>query len=664
MRLGKGRFVARGVLFGSLMAMLAVLLAPLMAKESGSSDGLWMKRAAQFLASDELEGRGLETHGLRRAAEFMQEEFRSAGLEFLPDTENGFQTFSYAATSKLGEGNRLELHAADETPVALEINKDFVPLAMSGSGEVDLPLVFVGYGISAPELEYDDYAGIDVEGKAVVVLRHEPEQANPHSKFDGLENSRYAPLSTKVSNAYQHGAAAVVFCTDQFEIDKRTAEAKKRLQTALEQLEEARKQEVTPKKDEELARAEKRVARWKKKSEGDNDQLLAFSAGMGSTPRELPVIHCRREAMGKLFQAAGKPDLATLETNIDVGLQPQSVELTGCRLVGQVAIERELVDLVNVIGVLPGKGPLANETIVVGAHYDHLGRGEMGSAEPESKLIHNGADDNASGAVVLVDVARRLAAENGLSRRQIIFIGFSGEERGLLGSAYFVRNSPVPLKSVVAMVNFDMVGRLRENKLIASGADTATQFEGWLEEVNESYKFELVKQSGGYGPSDHATFYAKEIPVVHFFTGAHDDYHRPTDDFHLLNLDGMERISRFAAQWITKLATVDEKIEYQLVEQPRQATAKRDPRPYFGSIPDFGKVDEGYAISGVSANSPAAEAGLQGGDAIIKLGAHKIGNLEDFDNALRKFEAGDRVPIVFLREKERIDSEVVLDPPR
>jgi len=314
--------------------------------------------------------------------------------------------------------------------------------------------------------------------------------------------------------------------------------------------------------------------------------------------------------------------------------------------------------------VIPGKGPLAKETIVVGAHYDHLGRGEAGSAEPDSKQIHNGADDNASGAVVLVEIARRLAKQDRNSSRQIVFVAFSGEERGLLGSAYFVRNCPVPLESIVAMVNFDMVGRLKDNKLIASGFDTATQFEGWLDEINKSHRFELAKDSGGFGPSDHATFYAKQIPVVHFFTGAHSDYHRPTDDFHLLNIEGMRRVCEFAIDWITKLATVDEKIEYQQVDQPSQTAASKNPRPYFGSIPDFGGGGVGYAITGVAAGSPADDAGLKGGDAIVALGPHKIGNLEDFDNALRKFEAGDKVPIAFTRGKQRIESEVVLDPPR
>ncbi|NOY29292.1 MAG: M28 family peptidase [Planctomycetes bacterium] len=644
------------------MAVLRVFFAPLLvvqfflfAGEALAQETAWMTRAVKFLSSDELEGRGLTTQGIGRAAVFLRDEFQAAGIDLSLGEKDGFQNFPFAAKSKLGADNRLEL----ETTLTPE--QDFTPLAMSGDGEFDLPLVFVGYGISAPDLEYDDYADVDVEGKAVVVLRHEPQQANPHSKFDGTENTRHAPLSTKVSNAYQHGAAAVIFCTDQFEIEKRAANAKKRLKAAIGQLDEAR---TSKESKEEIAKAKKRVKRWQGRAEGDHDELLAFSAGKSSMPREIAVVHCRRQAMDDLFAAAGQPFLSELETAIDDGPKPRSFELVGCRVRGNISIEREIVDLVNIVGVIPGKGPLAEETIVVGAHYDHLGRGESGSAAPDSKQIHNGADDNASGAVVLVEVARRLAQRERSSGRRIVFVAFSGEERGLLGSAHFVRNCPVPLESIVAMVNFDMVGRLRDNKLIASGFDTATQFEGWLDEINERHRFQLAKESGGFGPSDHATFYAKQIPVIHFFTGAHSDYHRPTDDFHLLNLEGMRRVSQFAVDWIAKLATVEGEIEYQQVDRPSKTAASKNPRPYFGSIPDFGSGGVGYAISGVAPGSPADDAGMQSGDAIVVLGEHKIGNLEDFDNALRKFEAGDKVPITFTRGEERIESEVVLDPPR
>ncbi|MCA9230095.1 MAG: M28 family peptidase [Planctomycetales bacterium] len=664
-----GASVFQAISIAGFMA-LVVQLSPLApAQELGKQGGDWLTRAVQYLASDELEGRGLETQGLGRAAVFVRDELLAAGVELLSSTDQGFQYFPFSASSKLGPDNRLELVAPGESAqsskaITLALDKDYTPLAMSGSGEIDLPLVFVGYGISAPDLAYDDFAGVDVEGKAVVVLRHEPQQANPHSKFDGSENSRHAPLSAKISAAYQRGAAAIVFCTDQFEINKRRADAQKRLDTAMQELEEAKQQPDSQSKSEETAKARELVERWQSKASSDQDELLPFTAGEASSPREIAVFHCRRESLDNLLAAASQSSLAEFETQIDQVPQPHSFEIPGARIRANVAIERKLIQLANIVGVIPGKGPLAEETIVVGAHYDHLGRGEAGSAEPDSKQIHNGADDNASGAVVLIEVARQLAKREFPSVRKIVFVAFSGEERGLLGSAHFVRECPVPLESIVAMVNFDMVGRLSDNKLIASGFDTATQFEKWLEETNEHHRFDVSKQSGGFGPSDHATFYAKQIPVVHFFTGAHSDYHKPTDDFHLLNLEGMRRVSDFAVDWVTKLATVDGSIDYQQVDQPSQTAESKNPRPYFGSIPDFGGGGTGYAISGVAPGSPADDAGLKGGDAIVMLGPHRIGNLEDFDNALRKFEAGDKVPIVFTRGDQQIESAVILDPPR
>ena len=668
-------------LFVAVAAVLATLdsrAAP--AKEPSASGELWMARAAQFLASDELEGRGLKTQGIHRAAKFIHDEFRRAGLDLSIGGKDGFQRFPVAVSSRLGEGNAMELLSPKSNPSRqhlseLVLGRDYTPLAISGSGKVDLPLVFVGYGISDAELNYDDYAGVDVTGKAVLVLRHEPQQANPHSSFNGTENSPHAPLLAKVSNAYQHGAAAVLFCTDQFEVNRRIADAQKRLRAAIEQRDEFRPKthsssandsdKPSPQNKDEASRLEKQVARWKEKAHSENDDLMAFDAVDDvSAAREMPVLHCRRRVIDALLRAAAKPDLAALETAIDKGPQPQSFELEGCRIRGRVAIQRDMVDLDNILGAIAGQGPHAQQTIVVGAHYDHLGRGEAGSADPGNHEIHNGADDNASGTVVLIDVARRLVERNQPLDRQVLFVAFSGEERGLLGSAYFVRNPPVPLKSIVAMVNFDMVGRLRDNKLIVNGFDTAAQFDGWLDEVNEKYGFELVKHSGGFGPSDQATFYAKQIPVLHFFTGAHSDYHRPTDDFQLLNIQGMSRVSQLAADLIVKLANSERPIKYQRVAQPQQEAARRDPRPYFGSIPDFGQTGAGYAISGVSPGSPADDAGLRGGDRIVQLGPHRIGNLEDFDSALRKFEAGDRVPVVFMRGEQRIESQVILDPPR
>jgi Zn-dependent M28 family amino/carboxypeptidase len=320
----------------------------------------------------------------------------------------------------------------------------------------------------------------------------------------------------------------------------------------------------------------------------------------------------------------------------------------------------------NVLAVLEGEGPLANETVVIGAHYDHVGRGGPGSGSlavaPWTTDIHNGADDNASGTVSLLEVARRFAGRNEKPRRRLVFIAFTAEERGLLGSARYVREPRFPLESTVAMVNMDMVGRLKDDKLIVYGTGTAAEFDPLINDLNKKYEFKITKHPEGFGPSDHSSFYAKQIPVFHFFTGTHQDYHRPSDDFEKINYAGMSRIADMVTEVVDTIAKGDKRPEYKEV---RSAQPKRDgDRPYFGSIPDFGQEGMGYALMGVVKGSPADTAGLKAGDIIVKLGESRIGSLEDFDSALRKFKAGDKVPVTVKRGDQMVTVMVTLAPPR
>jgi Zn-dependent M28 family amino/carboxypeptidase len=317
------------------------------------------------------------------------------------------------------------------------------------------------------------------------------------------------------------------------------------------------------------------------------------------------------------------------------------------------------------MAVLPGEGFLAQEVIVIGAHYDHVGRGGPGSGaiDPNSKEIHNGADDNASGAATLVEVARQLSQSGRKPRRTIVFIAFTGEERGLFGSDYYVKNPLFKLEDTVAMLNMDMVGRLDDEKLIVEGVGTGEGFEPLVERINGRYGFKLTKKPGGFGPSDHASFYGKKIPVMHFFTGTHKDYHRPTDDFEKLNVSGMRRVGEMVAEIALHVAEAAERPKY-LETASTQRLGGGGDRPYFGSIPDFAQEQPGYAITGVAKDSPAAKGGLQGGDVIVKFGESRIGNLEDFDSALRKYKGGDRVPVVVKRDGKEVTLQVTLGEPR
>lgn len=631
--------------------------------------------AVKFLAADEREGRGVGTKGLDQAADFIAGQFAEIGLKTSLFDGGPFQKFNMVVATEQGQPNRLAfVHGdqADVQTVELKPGEQFNPLAIGGSGKFDLPLVFAGYGITAPDEKYDDYAGINVEGKAVLLLRHEPDQANPHSVFNGTDHSVYAPFTRKVSNAYQHGAAAVVIINDEFDIKKNIERRMKRWQTAVDELtaSQAKFKEIenpTPEQVEEQRRQVekllKEIGSQSDKLLGEYDPLLPFyGAGLGDEAHKIPVVFCRRSAIEPMVKAALGKTLSELEKQIDNGPAPASAELPEWRLTGETTINRREAEVKNVVAVLEGEGPYADETIVVGAHYDHLGLGGDGSLASGVKEVHNGADDNASGTAALIEIARRLATRGEKLSRRVVFLAFTGEERGLIGSARYCRNPLIPLDKTVAMLNMDMVGRLADDKLIIQGVDTASEFGPLIDDLASRYELKITKQPGGFGPSDHSSFYPHKVPVMHFFTGTHGDYHRPSDDYDKINLPGMRRVAELVSDTVVELAELGERPHYQASKSKPQS--RGGDRPYFGSIPDFASDEPGYHLGGVATDSPAEKGGLQKGDAIVKLGDYKIGNLEDFDGALRKYKGGDKVPVIVKRDGQEVKLEVVLDPPK
>jgi hypothetical protein len=611
-----------------------------------------LKQAVEWLAAPEREGRGPGTKGVEQAADWVAEQLTAAGLVPVmgggsggdPHRPDGgaaavspFQRFVMTLDAKLGpaEANTAELvgpPAGDgvQKTIPLTLGKDFTPLAAGGSGRFDLPLVFAGYGITAPAEHYDDYAtlaaaekGGSAKGAGVVLLRQEPQKDNPHSVFDGNQASQYAALARKVANASEHEVGGVIFCND---------------------------------------------------ADADGDTLMAFTrAGDGSENRTMPIVHLRRSLVDDVVKASLGKDLDTIQKGIDDSLEPQSSPLAGWRIRGQTAIERTETEGRNVMAVLPGVGwPSGGgdaaggkrppETVVLGAHYDHLGYGGANSAAPGEHAVHHGADDNASGTALLVEVARMLKQE-GPFPRTILFVAFSGEERGLLGSAHYAANAVVPLADTAAMVNLDMVGRLDGNKIVVHGTGTGTGLDALVDRFVAARGFEAAKEPGGFGPSDHSSFYARKIPVLHLFTGSHSDYHRPTDTADKINYDGMVRITRLVADIVRDLATAPERPAYIEVASKQFARGGGD-RPYFGSIPDFGKPGKGYAITGATKDSPAAKGGLKGGDVIVRLGESAVTGLEDFDSALRKHKGGETVPVVVLRDGAEVTLQITLDPPK
>jgi hypothetical protein len=305
----------------------------------------------------------------------------------------------------------------------------------------------------------------------------------------------------------------------------------------------------------------------------------------------------------------------------------------------------------NVVGVIPGRGALADQTVVVGAHYDHLGLGGFGSLDPDSTgVIHNGADDNASGTAALIEIARRLAGRDAPNRRTIVVVAFTGEELGLLGSARYVEQPVRPLERTVAMINLDMVGRLRERRLLALGAETAPEFVPLLDSLNRAYAFDLRASGDGWGRSDHASFYGAGIPVLHFFTDTHEQYHRVSDDPETVNATGLAAIAAFTADLVQALASAPGAPTY--VEIARPAPVASGERALLGTIPDMSGTPGGVRITGVRAGTPAAAAGLAAGDVILRIGDFDIADLYAMTNALAEYRPGDVVEIVVRRGEE------------
>jgi hypothetical protein len=657
----------------ALLFVAVLAVSPAKGADAANVAEARLAESTAYLASDELEGRGLGTAGIDRAAEYIAGAFKEIGLQTALFDGTPFQTFQVPIGARLGENNTLVLVSPDGKQTPLTLDEDFIPLALGGSGRLDLPLVFVGYGITAKDHGYDDYAGMDIHGKAVVLLRHEPQQDNPHSVFEGTRNSEHAALARKVSNAYEHGAAAVIFCSTEYGVLKDLESARKRLDSDIAALvaAEAEFKALERPTLRQLESYHRRVAKLTQsvnerieKFKQQTDRLLKFANTLGEGEgRNFPVVHVRREVVEPAVRKSLGMDLAELERQIDQGPTPHSAELTGWRIQGQISIDRQQAEAKNVLAVLEGQGPHADETLVIGAHYDHLGHGGPGSLAPGVNEIHNGADDNGSGTAALLEVARRLASRPEKLSRRVVFIAFTGEERGLLGSAHYVKNPLYPLQNTIAMLNMDMVGRLRDDKLIVYGTGTSDELEQTLDNVNKGYGFQISKQPSGFGPSDQTSFYAKQVPVLHFFTGIHSDYHRPSDDADKLNLPGMAKIADLVADVAVAIAQAESRPGYK--STGRQASFGGDgDRPYFGSIPDFGQSEPGYALSGVTKDSPAEKAGLQAGDVIIRLGESRIGSLEDFDSALRKHKAGETVPVVVKRADQEVRLEVTLDPPR
>ena len=566
---------------------------------SSAADDVFQSRV-RYLASDELTGRGVDTPGIKLARDYLAREFTRYGLTPGGDDATYFQTFSVTMGVTVKQPTSLVVNGRE----SLALDSDWTPLGMSSSGRIDAPVTFAGYGITAKDYGYDDYAGIDAKGKIVLVLRYEPPPKDEKSPFQKWPRySNYATLRAKVNNARDHGALGMILV----DFHSRQKEA---------------------------------------------PELISLRGVVSRTDNNFIAAQVKREIVERWLEAQAFP-LSAAKEKIDREEKPHSLVLSDLKVTLQVTLEKIQGRAENVIAILPGSDPvLKNENIVIGAHYDHLGFGHYGSRDSSMQgQIHHGADDNASGTAVLLQVAQQLARSNPKPSRTIVFAAFSGEEIGLLGSRHYVEHPPFPLSATKAMLNLDMVGRLRDNRLTVFGTRSAHELSGIINNAARPLGLEIT-ESDGVGRSDHMSFYNKKIPSLHFFTGSHPDYHRPSDTWDKLNTEGMGRISDLVIATAQKLAGTRDAMAF--VSLPSRPPADREDSSrgygaYLGSIPDFTDNTEGVRLAGVTEGSPAALAGLHEGDIIVGFAGGKVQNLEDLVDLLRGKKPGDEVEIVVHR---------------
>ncbi len=574
----------------------------------------------KFLASPEMRGRESGSPELEKAAQYIAAQFKSDGLKPV-EGKSYLQAFEITTSAKLGKGNRFDFVEGSDRE-SLQPGKEFVPFNFSSRGKATAGVVFAGYGITAPEYNYDDYAGLDVHGKLVIVLAHEPQEYDEKSVFEGKIYTDHAQYYSKAANARKHGAAGVILINDQ-----------------------DNHRPVNP-------------------TAASEDDLETFGATAGPTDAGILFVQVKASVVAAWFKTAGK-DLMDVEKAIDTDAKPRSFVLKGVEVTESVDVERVVKTVHNVLGYLPGE---TDEYLIIGAHYDHLGLGGQFSLAPSlAGTVHPGADDNASGTAAVIELAKYFSALP-KQKRGILFMTFAGEELGLLGSGYYANHPEMPLNKAVTMINMDMIGRVRDGKLYVGGAGTGTTLRQDLDALTPQFSALHIDYSdnSGYGSSDHTSFTAKQVPVLFFFSGLHADYHKPSDTWDKIDANS-------AVEVVQLVAAVTERIDAEAAPPKFVRVEEKDnPHagvpsaggsgygPYFGSIPDFAEPPTGVRFADITPGSPSAKAGLKAGDILIKLGADKIQNLYDFTYALRAHKAGDEVEVQVLRGDQTVTAKVLL----
>ena len=676
-----------------LLVLALGLVVPLARTQDVKEDPVLerMRKDITYLASDECEGRGVGTKGLDKAADYIAAEFKKAGLK--PGGVDGtyFQPFPFATNAQLDGDSTLVLQGPGDKKIALQQGSDFQVMGTSAGVKLSAPVVFVGYGVTARGIVYDDYADVDVKGKIVIALRRLPRWNDKAKPFDGANKDELAGLEMKQFRAQAAKAAAVILVNDASEAQ---------------------------------------------------DALIPFATmSRGIITVGIPFLQIRREFLNDMLRESTGKKLADIEKAIDENLKPQSVELKDWRFVMDIRVKRTESPVKNVIGYIDGKGPLANEIVVVGAHYDHLGYGGFGSlgGGVAKGKIHHGADDNGSGTTSVMELARRFAAAKNPEGRKMVFMTFTAEERGLIGSRHYCRVEPLfPLKDTAAMFNLDMVGRVNprllkidaksvslsdENgnhakkhdladnckffrqtktrdgntkeeikdgldaeilqkipakglsalvrtdaktgkvieitildnpRLLALGMASSKGFEALINKHNPG--FDVVKDNSVFGASDHYSFYQQKIPVIFFWTGTHPDYHRPTDTSDKINVPGMKRIADYAEKIIDDLRTMPTRPEFAGAGSTFTGGGPKGPR--LGILPDYTFGGKGLRLEDVPKGGPADTAGLKKNDVIIEIAGKAIADVNAYSAVMASQKSGVAIDIKILRDGKEMTLKV------
>jgi len=550
-----------------------------------------------FLASDSLKGRYPGTPEDLVSARYIAGEFKKSGIGWL--TADGLQEFEITTFIEAGDSNILTFDG-----YIGEHGKDFTPVSFSSNAYVEAEVFFCGYGfdINQEDLKWNDFTGIDVTGKWVMVLRGNPEPEKSASIFDIYSGDR-----DKAMMAKDLGASGIILVSG-------------------------------PLYDPE-------------------DELMTLRSRESQTG--IPAIHIKREVADRILRLSGKT-IGQLEEKLNTTHHPCSFS-TGVILEATAKVIPHKVNTYNVVAYLEGSHPLKKEEyIILGAHYDHLGFGGPGSTSrlQDSSAIHYGADDNASGVSGLIEIAERFAFSEQCPDRSLLFLAFGAEEMGLLGSKFFTEKPLVPLENVSLMMNLDMIGRMRDRHLQVSGTGTSIEAEGILKYFADADSIQLMMSPEGFGPSDHSSFYGKDIPVLFLTTGVHADYHTPEDSPEKINYNDMVLVADFAYKLIDSISRIDSLLTFREAGPRVMPSARyRRGQVTLGIMPDHTSTDdsEGMRVEFVIPGKPADLGGMKKGDIILLIDGKPINNIYDYMFRLQKIKRGQLIIVTVRRDEKQLD---------